>query len=382
VAVVLPAAVIGVFLLASGQLRRLLSSRLLLGLLMCALVALPWYALVGSETKGEFLRGFFLKHNKDRFLTSLEGHSGPIFYHLGSLVVGFLPWSVLLAPALYYGWRRKVDCGTQNAECGTNAASPHSACYMPHSSRFLFCWIGVYLVFFSLSQTKLPSYILPIYPAVALLTGQFLQGWRHGVFEPPRWVMPVSLALFGLVGVGLTAGLLVAAGIIAMPGRVYQDLPGLEQFAGLGTLPVLGAAGATWSLILRERRAVLACIVTSGLLFVAMLALCTGRALDGHKAPRALVDAAGARQLDRDIRIGCYEWYQPSLVFYCQREVTTFYFEREALEFLQSPLPVYLFLPAQNWQQIEAKAEGPWHLVARHRCLYRNCEVVVVTNEK
>ncbi|HMC66034.1 MAG TPA: glycosyltransferase family 39 protein, partial [Gemmataceae bacterium] len=105
VALVLPVAVILLFLLWARQLRRLLDSRLLVGGVLFAVVALPWYALVGAETRGEFLRGFFLQHNQQRFLAPMEGHYGPIYYHVISLLIGFVPWSAFLAPTLYYAIR-------------------------------------------------------------------------------------------------------------------------------------------------------------------------------------------------------------------------------------------------------------------------------------
>src|SRR5262249_38732418 len=160
-----PAVVIGLFLLWSRQLRVLLSARLWQGLLLWTLVAVPWFALVGSETKGDFIRGFFIKHNKDRFLAAMEGHSGPPFYHIFSLLIGFLPWSIYLIPALWYAYQESKARRNELSAEPTGPAPNGPAGASP--SRFLFCWIAVYFVFFSISQTKLPNYILPLYPAAA-----------------------------------------------------------------------------------------------------------------------------------------------------------------------------------------------------------------------
>jgi hypothetical protein len=87
-----------------------------------------------------------------------------------------------------------------------------------------------------------------------------------------------------------------------------------------------------------------------------------------------------ADQTEREIRVGCFQYFQPSLVFYCRREVLRFTEEEQALEFLRYPLPVYLLLPATVWDGLEGKVRGPHRLLARHRDLYRGCEVVLVTN--
>src|SRR5262249_54982294 len=156
------------------------------------------------------------------------------------------------------------------------------------------------------------------YPAVALLTADFLERWRRGAVEPARWVMPASLAALGFVGVGITTGLLIAGGVIDVAVRRSYRFPGLEELAWVGAFPVLGAAAGTWLLIRHDRRGVVAGVAVSAVLLVAAVVCCGAPAFDAFKAPRALVAAAGARQPERDIRVGCYAYFQPSLVFYCQ----------------------------------------------------------------
>ncbi|HZT81424.1 MAG TPA: hypothetical protein VFA26_14435, partial [Gemmataceae bacterium] len=68
------------------------------------------------------------------------------------------------------------------------------------------------------------------------------------------------------------------------------------------------------------------------------------------------------------------------LVFYCRRRVDCLDREDDALKFLGGPLPAYLFVPAREWEALAAKAGGRCRLLGRHRDLYRNCDVVVVSN--
>jgi len=78
--------------------------------------------------------------------------------------------------------------------------------------------------------------------------------------------------------------------------------------------------------------------------------------------------------------VGCYQYFQPSLVFYCGREIQRFESPEKALEFLLSPLEVYLLLPETDWKQLKAAAPSTIRRSASHWDVYRRCEVVVVTN--
>src|SRR5262249_5078237 len=194
VGVLLPALVIGLYLLWQRQLRRLFDCRLLLGVLAFLLVAAPWYALIGVETRGEFLRRFWFKHNLNRFLQPMEQHAGPVWFHAAALFVGFAPWSVFLVPSLV--------SAVQSSKFKVQSSK------LTGPYRFLLCWFATYLVFFSAAATKLPNYVLPLYPAVALLTAHFLERWRSGELEVPAWLMPTCLG--GLLFVGAVTGFGVA----------------------------------------------------------------------------------------------------------------------------------------------------------------------------
>ena len=90
--------------------------------------------------------------------------------------------------------------------------------------------------------------------------------------------------------------------------------------------------------------------------------------------------AAGAHRPGAEVRVAAFDYFQPSLVFYCGREVQQLFSDRQALDFLRTPLPTYLFCPAETWDRLAPHAAGPVAPVARHRDLYRGCDVVVVTN--
>jgi hypothetical protein len=368
VGLLLPSAVIWLFLIWSGRWRLLLDRRLALGALAFCLVALPWYVWVGVETKFEFLRRFIGTHNVSRFLSPMEGHGGPSWYYLAALALGFTPWSVFLGPTCWYAFQ-----GESSSSAGV---SRHDQ--LPY--RFLGCWVVVYLVFFSAARTKLPNYILPIYPALAVLTGRFLDRWRGGEVRPPAWVMSVCLSGFALLGVGTAFGFAAVGGLFPFKLPAGLPLPELRAWALLGLVPLAGAAAAAWCWHQQQYGRLIASLAAAAVLFLGPVAVWGGAVLDAHKAPRPLAQAVQDQATARDIRVACYGYFQPSLVFYCGREVSTLDNDAQALDFLRNPLQVFLVTPAAVWDGLAGKVRRLCRLIGRHRDMYRNCDVVVVTN--
>ena len=374
VGLALPAATAFLFLLWRWELRRLWSPRLLTGLLVFVLVAAPWYVWVTVETKAAWTVGFWMHHNVNRFTGSLEGHAGPFYYYAVALLVGCAPWCVFFGPTAWYALRRLWREKTTTAASSAHDDQP--------AVQFLLCWMAVYFLFFSVSTTKLPNYILPLYPAAALLTGRFLDQWRRGEAKPPAWLIGAGLACLALIGVGAALGLLAAGGMASVPGLRLHPFPGLEWYAGLGVPLLLGAAVAAWLLRWSNRTGALVAVVASSLLFTASMAGWGAGAVEAWKAPKALARALPPDQTRRDVRVATFAYYQPSLIFYCQREVPCLNSEQEALDFLRGPLPSYLFLPAAELPALEAKAQRRYRPLTQRHDLYDNCDVVVVTNEK
>ena len=121
---------------------------------LMVLIAAPWYVYAIARHGMAFIDGFLLHHNVERFTGSLEGHAGSLFYYLWMLPVEMMPWTPLLVPlALHVKARWNEPIG-----------------------RFLLGWLGFVVVFFSLSGTKLPHYVLYGFTPLMLLAAQELVG--------------------------------------------------------------------------------------------------------------------------------------------------------------------------------------------------------------
>jgi 4-amino-4-deoxy-L-arabinose transferase-like glycosyltransferase len=366
VGLVLPTTVAVLFLLWRREWRQLFHRRGAVIALAVLAVAAPWYIWVAAETKGQWLYEFWMQHNFRRMTTPLENHHGPVFYYLLVLVAGLAPWSVFLGPTAWLAWR--------------SARRDGDAARRP-AVQFLLCWVAVYFVFFSMASTKLPNYILPLYPAAAVLLGQFLDMWRRGEIRLPVWVERTSLVCLGVLGIGVAVGMLVASGVLPVGIPPHRWVPGLQTCAVLGLLWVAAAGVAAWRLALGCRGQVIAVVAVVAVVVVVGGAGWGAAIVDRCKAPRPLAAALPADQLRRDVRIGTLDYFQPSLVFYCGREVRQLRTEWELAALMGGPLPAFAFLPERQWEELRGRLPKNCHPVAHHHDLYDGCDVVLVTNE-
>jgi 4-amino-4-deoxy-L-arabinose transferase-like glycosyltransferase len=371
VGLALPAGTILLFLAWSHRLDVLWDRRLIYGLLLLFLTAAPWYIWVGVDTKANFLRGFWLQHNVGRYLQPMENHSGAIYYYLLVLLVGIFPWSMLLGPAVWFAASKRMG------EDGTDAVEGFDSRLR---YRFLWCWIALYLVFFTFAGTKLPNYILPVYAPISLLAGRCLDRWRRQEIDLSAWRLKLGFAGMGLVGIAIAVGALIAGGKLGFASPMGGALSGLEVLAFLG-LPLVGGAITLLFCAVRLQRATLVGVwVGTGACFSSALFGWGGTVMDNLKGPRGLVEESHACQPRNEIRVGCYEYFQPSLVFYCRREVERCTSDEKAIQFLANPLEVYLFVPEAVWERIKTQAPASAHQVAAHWDLYRRARIAVICN--
>ncbi len=265
--------------------------RPLTALLVVAVVALPWYIAVALRTDGRWVQAFLFEHNLGRAAQSHEGHNGSLLFYPLALLVGFFPWSVFAAPTVLEAIRR------------IRTRDQRSAGYV-----LAVCWIGVYVGLFSIAKTKLPSYITPCYPAVAMLVSAFVVAWIRGTALSAAFWPRAALACLGLVGMGLS---------VAVPLAAVTYLPGEEWLALLGCIPMLTAiAGFGFVRANSPGRAAAAFSIGAVLLTTSMFALGAAR-VDRHQTFDSFVAAAFERC--DDPRIGTLGVLEPSWVFYTQR---------------------------------------------------------------
>jgi len=144
------------------------------GLALYLVLTAPWFVAV-SRANDEFFRFFFVHEHFQRYLTTTHRRDEPWWYFLPLVVAGTIPWVLLLAWGLRRTWR--------DGHPGANGFS---------WQRFALVWAGFVLAFFSASGSKLPSYILPMFPVLALVAGALLCTIAPRTLARLTWSMAIT----------------------------------------------------------------------------------------------------------------------------------------------------------------------------------------------
>ena len=194
VAPFLAAVIASLFAFARGDYRILRRTLSVPGISLFCVIALPWYVAVQLRNP-DFFHAFILEHNLQRFSSNLYHHREPFWYYIPVVLLGLLPWTVFAIAAVV---------GTIRAWWSEGREMLNSENEKEDSlDVFLLIWLFVPVVFFSISQSKLPGYVLPALPAGTLLLAEYVR--RHAAGDHRPGALPI------LTHALVTAALLVPA---------------------------------------------------------------------------------------------------------------------------------------------------------------------------
>ena len=297
VALLIPAAAAGIWLFANrdrSRLLRLVGDPKAWGLMV--LVAAPWYVYAIARHGMAFVNGFLLHHNVERFTGSLEGHAGSLFYYLEILPAAMLPWTPLLVPiAMHLKARWNEPIG-----------------------KFMLGWLGFVVVFFSLSGTKLPHYVLYGFTPLALLAAQELVGAKM------RMRLALCVTMCALVAVGAASPWIAHTLSESTNDPLYKALmatapPAPWVWVGV-PVGLLVFALTIWvpnvrNYLSESDGAVAAGLLGAGWLVLAVLPWWGQTAQDPIRTLARTVPIAQMTLLDRQ-RVVQWRLHQPSVAFY------------------------------------------------------------------
>jgi len=274
----------GALSLADRDARWLRALRPLWGVPLMLAMAAPWFIAITAATNGAFL-GDAVGHDLlGKLVGAQEAHGAPPGYYLLLIAASFWPGSLLLGPALAWAWQQR--------------AAP--------AERFLIAWVVPFWVVLELVPTKLPHYILPVYPALALLAGRAVLALGEGAVMRRRWLDGIVIALWAAVSLAL------AAALALLPGRFGQgfDLVGLVAAAIL--LNVAGwLAVAAW----RGGPALTAGAVALALIVFAPAFHRIAPGLDRLWLSREAAAMVARYRPPPDAPVAAVGYHEPSLVF-------------------------------------------------------------------
>ncbi len=237
VAVLVPVATVFLYALVGANFRVRDAVRMFLdpiGWLILVVVAVPWYAAALAIHGREFVDGFFLRHNVERFTGTLQGHSGSALYYVWMVPLLLWPWFAWLVAAIATGVRRARDRAMQGPQ------------------GFLWIWCLFVVVFFSASGTKLPHYALygctPLFVLCAMERGRVRSVSLAAI--PALLLLAFVVALPDLLAHASSAGWIRDPFYRAMASRAEAAVPAYYRpFAWAGA--ALAVAALAWP---RRRR--------------------------------------------------------------------------------------------------------------------------------
>ncbi len=309
-----------------------------LSVLLFVALLLPWIVAMSNAVPG-FLRYALVTETALRFATTELGRSGPLWYFIVMLPAAALPWSVVALTAASKVLRPPMD----------------------RRIVFLLLWIAVPLLFFTLSQSKRPQYVLPLVPAIGLL----VCAWWHGARDRLPGVRAGAVTLVGL-GALLVVGHRIIAGLVAASASVASTIPQTAMLLGI-TCIVAGALA--WIATRREL------VLLSMTLPVVVIPLVSRDLMDAIGRERSSLEMARSltHAMPPDTRVVGVRAYPLSLAFYLRQtlelssadasELTSNYLVRHVDQWRNAPGST--LRPAHWWREALTSCVRPTVFVVR-----------------
>lgn len=334
VGLIIPVIVIVPVLMIERRSIALTPSDLLLGFVVMIAVAVPWYVVMWFRHGNEYLQGFFIGDNFDRFATDRFNDPRPWWFYFPIVAGGLLPWTPLalvwMGPLTQWV-RRRRDLSTIDLR--------------------LLLWAALPLAFYSLSVGKQPRYILPVLPPLALLLASSIvertQEWRgfDGARSRPRRATGI-----------VVGSLLSGAFFVALGGLLYRVQPLLINVAPIFTqvaAGIIAASGLLIGLFAISSHWRTAPVVIALAAAVSLPALqCGGWSSGGDDTIRQMARLVQQQRTAHEA-VGTYQVFVRNLVFYAHTRTTDIITDEQAAQFLAQAGRTLMVAPADVVDRIE-----------------------------
>lgn len=357
VGLALPLGILVLHLVAERRARDLLQVPWFTGLGTYLLLVCPWYILYGLQAGGERFSTLVIRENLTRYLHAWNNVQ-PFYFYLSRFPLSFLPWSAFLPPVFL----------------SLLPAVLVSRCRLPRENgaglRLLFLWFLSLFLFFSISSGKRTVYLLPLFPAAALLTGWFFtHGWRKQGRGLLLWARGGALAL----------ALLFLAGGLAGPGlaarsyeKAWQPALGVGLVLALSSLPL---AYTGWRL---RMKGILGSAAAAIVLAAVLADLQVLPLLDGYQNVGTFSRQIRAR-VPPGARFATARKKRDALLFYTGLSGPEIENDADLSRFLASPGPAYCVLPEPDWVRPAGQGKVSGSILLRAPVSHYN--YVLVSNE-
>lgn len=270
-----------------------------LGFALFLILTIPWYLAVHHATAGEFSRVFFGLHNISRYTEVVSGHKGSLFYFLPVILIGFLPWTFFLPQSILSVLKK----GLKSLLGSVKEQLPW----------FCLWWFIITFLFFSISKTKLLTYILPAFPALSLI----VVIWLDEILKNDNYKagLVAGLGIFFVFCLVLSSVCLFNLDLL-LP-REVKNLKLDFQILFFAFLMLVGISMAWASSHKNVLMTVSILLCTFLLLYFCIVSYILPK-VDKHSQ---LLLRTFALTVPKDVEIATYEIVKPSLTFYTKRQI-------------------------------------------------------------
>lgn len=328
IGIVLPGFAIFLFLLFRKELNRIKELQILPGIIIFSLIAAPWYIiewLLHGQQFTEFVLGFLFLA---RFGGVVAGHPGPWYYYFLAIILGFAPWSHFLPYSLARTWKSKL-----------NAPELLSLCYI----------IPVFLVF-SVAKTKLPSYLLPLYPFFAITVGKLWDDFLGTEQNNLKKGMIIANILLAVVVTLIIIGFIML-GTSNYSGQYQELMPNLLLLAGILVAGSLISIGAYF---LQKYKLSFTAIPVMVFIITLILTTQTLPAVEKYKGSKELGQKV-TQVIKANDQIAAYNiGNRPSIVLYNDQPIIFLETEQEVLNFTRRNKG-YCFTTMEEYKKLKRK---------------------------
>ena len=303
---VLPGAALFIYCVVQRDFGVLKRMHWLPGLAVFFAITVPWFVLV-MKANPEFFERFFIYEHYTRFTTKTHGRYQPWYYFIPILLAGALPWTVLMFDTMF----RSV------MERGRGRGLPDKTF---NTQRFLLIWAVFIYVFFSVSGSKLPSYLLPMFPALALLMGKRIAAMRGRVL---LWqVAPAIPAALFLLGLALNVGK------FADTPNQAELYPHYGPWLVVAALVSLAGLSAGILLLWREKKPVAVVVLALSALLAAQIGLSGYETVARERSAKHIAEAIRA-EVKAGVPFYSVLTYEQTLPFYLKHTFTLVQYQDE-----------------------------------------------------
>lgn len=327
IGIAIPVFTIFLFLAIRKKLNRIKEMQLLNAIIIFLAIAAPWYVLEWSLHGAQFTQfvlGFLFL---SRFGGVVSGHPGPWYYYFLAILLGFAPWSHFLPYSLWRAWKDRRE----------------------PQEILIFSYIIPIFIVFSIAQTKLPNYVLPLYPFLAILVGKLWNDFTKDP-RPMQRGMKISYSFLAIIVLLIIVGF-VALGTSNYSAQYQQLVPQLRLLAFI----LIG--GSSISIFFFFVRLYRVSFITLPVMVFVLVLFLTGMTLDEVEKYKGSKDLAKTvtRVVKIDEEIAAYNvGNRPSIVFYNAKPIVYLENEKDLMSFIYKNKG-YCFTTLDEYKNLKRK---------------------------